>query len=428
VHIAALVDHRTKLAPGETGYVLALSASRAQASVVFRYCVGFLEASPILRREISETTSEEIRLRNGTIIGVHPNSFRTIRGRTLLACIFDETAYWRDETSANPDVETYRAVLPALSTTNGMLVCISSPYRRVGLVFTKHRDSFGQNGDEVLVVAGASRTFNATLDPGMIDRARLADPEAAHAEWDAEFRSDLAAFLDDATIDAAIDHARPLELPPRKGVNYKAFCDASGGRHDHFAISIGHKEGERCICDVIRGAAPPFDPQAVVATFAAMLKDYGVNRIVGDNYSAAWVEVAWSEAGIKYERSEVAKSGLYIEALPHFTRGLISIPDHPRLVRELRLLERRTSRVGKDVVDHGRVGSDDYANALAGMLYALTGKASRYDSSLDWVGGPAPGKEEEAIAAGVMPPPRVDPRLGLNQLPRRRWDHGRGWH
>jgi len=37
-------------------------------------------------------------------------------------------------------------------------------------------------------------------------------------------------------------------------------------------------------------------------------------------------------------------------------------------------------------------------------------------------------KEEEAIAAGVMPPPRVDPRLGLNQLPRRRWDHGRGWH
>jgi hypothetical protein len=42
--------------------------------------------------------------------------------------------------------------------------------------------------------------------------------------------------------------------------------------------------------------------------------------------------------------------------------------------------------------------------------------------------GPEPEKEDEAIEAGVMPPPRVDPRLGVDQLPRRRWDHGRGWH
>jgi hypothetical protein len=32
------------------------------------------------------------------------------------------------------------------------------------------------------------------------------------------------------------------------------------------------------------------------------------------------------------------------------------------------LLERRASRIGKDVVDHGRSGSDDHANALFGML------------------------------------------------------------
>jgi hypothetical protein len=424
-YIAACIDHRAKLAAGETGFVLVLSASRAQANVVSKYALGFFEASPILRREIAEVTAEEIRLRNGIIIGVHPNSFRTVRGRTLLACIFDETAYWRDEGSANPDVETYRAVLPALSTTDGVLVCISSPYRRAGLVFAKHRDYFGKDDDEVLVVQGRTAIFNPTINASVLERAKAADPEAARAEWEAEFRSDLAAYLDDATIDAAIDHARPLELPPRKGVTYQAFCDASGGRHDAFTLGIGHQEDDRCICDVIRGRHPPFDPHDVVTEYAATLKDYGIDRVSGDNYSAAWVEAAWSEAGISYERSEVNKSQIYLEALPIFTRGLVSLPDHSRLTRELRLLERRASRVGKDVVDHGRTGSDDYANALCGVLYALTGNGSSYASDLKWVGGP--GIDDDR-SDWIQTPPKVRQELADFAARRRRWDYGIGWH
>jgi hypothetical protein len=103
--------------------------------------------------------------------------------------------------------------------------------------------------------------------------------------------------------------------------------------------------------------------------------------------SAAWAESAFQDAGIAYQRSEMNKSALYLEALPLFMRGSVSIPDHAKLLRELRLLERRTSRMGKDIVDHGRNGSDDYANALAGMLRALAG--SNYES-MDWVGDAAP--------------------------------------
>jgi hypothetical protein len=36
-----------------------------------------------------------------------------------------------------------------------------------------------------------------------------------------------------------------------------------------------------------------------------------------------------------------------LKAMPHFMRGAVSIPDHARLLRELRLLERRTSSSGK---------------------------------------------------------------------------------
>ena len=385
--IATLVDHRSKLSPGEVGHVLVLAASRPQAHTVFRYARAFLESSPLLRQQIEEVTVEEIRLRNNVVIGVHPNSFRTVRGRTLLACVFDETAYWRDETSALPDVETYRAVLPALSTTGGMLVSISSPYRRAGLMFTKHRDHFGKDSDDVLVVQAPTTTFNPTIDASVIGRARESDPVAAASEWDAEFRSDLSAYLDDELVDRAIDEDRPLELPPRAETEYRCFIDASGGRHDHFTLCIGHREGDRYIADVVRGRAPPFDPSDVCNEFAALAKDYRIDQITGDNYSAAWVEAAWSERGVEYKRAEHPKSQLYIEALPLFTRGLVSIPNHERLVRELRLLERRASRVGKDIVDHGRNGSDDHSNALVGMLAELTLADNGYWPLSKWVSG-----------------------------------------
>ncbi len=134
----------------------------------------------------------------------------------------------------------------------------------------------------------------------------------------------LLAFLDDA-----VDYSRPLELPPRYDISYKSFVDPSGGRHDAFTLAIGHKESDaRFVVDVVRGRAPPFDPHSVVAEYAALLKAYSIVTINGDNYSAAWAETAFQDAGIAYKRSDMNKSALYLEALPHFMRGSVSIPDH----------------------------------------------------------------------------------------------------
>ena len=170
------------LRPGELGrawpffalYVLLLAASRAQASVAFGYVRGFLESSPILRRQIESVTTDEVRLNGNVVIGVHAGNYRTVRGRTLLAVVGDETSFWRDETSAQPDVEIFRACAPALAASDGMWVGISTGYRKLGLLYQKWRDHFGQNSDEVLVVQGDSATFNPTLKLAMIERARAA--------------------------------------------------------------------------------------------------------------------------------------------------------------------------------------------------------------------------------------------------------------
>ena len=197
--------------------------------------------------------------------------------------------FWRDVDSAQPDVEIFRACMPALAASKGLWVGISTGYRKLGLLYQKWRDHFGHDGDDVLVVQGASSAFNPSLDPNMIARASASDPEAAESEWGGGFRTDISAFLDDATIEAAVNYGRPIELPPQPHIFYKAFVDASGGRHDHYTLAIGHKEGERIVIDVCRGVAPPFDPQEATEQYAKLAKEYRCLSVVGDNFAQEWV-------------------------------------------------------------------------------------------------------------------------------------------
>jgi hypothetical protein len=128
--------------------------------------------------------------------------------------VFDEVAMWRDETSATPDAEIYTSVLPALLTTNGMLVGISTGYRRVGLLYQKHRDYFGVTSDDTLVVQGSTIRFNQTLDEAALAAQRAADPAAASSEWDGGFRDDIASFLDDELIELRSSTAAPWSYRP----------------------------------------------------------------------------------------------------------------------------------------------------------------------------------------------------------------------
>src|SRR5262249_27415986 len=108
-YLATCVDWRDRLAAGETGFVTALAPTQKQAQGVLQYCRAMIEASPILRQQIQGVTSDEIKLQGNISISVHPANYRTIRGRTLLAVVLDESALFRDETSAQPDIEILRA-------------------------------------------------------------------------------------------------------------------------------------------------------------------------------------------------------------------------------------------------------------------------------------------------------------------------------
>src|SRR5215467_11915294 len=84
----------------------------------------------------------------------------------------------------------------------------------------------------------------------------------------------------------------------------------------------------------------------------------------------------------EYIRSSRPKGAIYLESLPVFTRGLARLPNYARLIRELRLLERRTHRSGKDTIEHPRNGHDDHANVVCGVLSLLAPPAFEQPNKL----------------------------------------------
>ena len=174
--------------------VLIMAIDKRQAQVTLEYAAALFREVPVLKGLIERETSEGLELTNGMALIVLANDFRAIRGRTLVACIMDEVSYWRNELTVSPDVEVYRAAKPALATTPGtLMIGISSPYRRAGLLWRKFKKHWGQAGD-VLVVRAPTRVLNPLIDEQLIAEALEDDPEAAKAEWEATFRTDIDDF------------------------------------------------------------------------------------------------------------------------------------------------------------------------------------------------------------------------------------------
>ena len=373
-HIAISFDRRGRLRPGEKASVMCIACDRTQARIVLNYIKAFFELVPALAAMVVDARGDFIELNNGVVIEVNTNSFRSVRGRSILAAIFDEVAFWRDENSATPDVEVHGAVSPGLARVAGsMLVLISSAHKRAGLLYQLWREYYGRDDEDVLVVQGQTLDFNPTFDASVIAKDLERDPQLYGAEYLSRWRDDLAAFISRELIESAVDRGVVVR-PPTTSHRYAAFCDPSGGVNDSFTMAIAHREKDTPMLDLLYERAAPFNPSEVVKDIAEVLKSYGLHQVTGDRYAANWPIEAFTKRGIRYIQSERDRSQIYLDALPLFTSGRVRLIDKPKLVTQFFALERRTFANGRDRVDHPTAGHDDACNAAAGALVLADSK------------------------------------------------------
>lgn len=370
-YLGGLCDHTDSLAINERGALPVMASSMLQAKKVFQYVDGVFAHSAMLADQVANRTESTISLKSGVDIEIRAANYRTIRGLTCVAALIDEVAFLNGETSVNPDRELINAIRPALATTGGPLIAISSPYSRRGVLWEAFKRHHGPNGDPAILVAnGPSRTFNPTLAQSVVDRAMAEDPASAAAEYMGQFRSDIESFIGLESIEAVTVPDR-FELPRQSGVTYRAFVDLSGGSSDSSVLAIAHCEGETAILDCLREIRPPFSPEVVVQEFATVMRAYGVSAVEGDRYAGEWPRERFTVHGIRYEPSSKAKSDIYKEFLPLVNSARVELLDIPRLAAQFVGLERRTARGGRDSIDHAPGAHDDAANAAAGALVSV---------------------------------------------------------
>jgi hypothetical protein len=374
VFLSCFKDWRPYLAPGERGMVFIIAVDKAQAAIIKRYVSGLLHGSAMLRRMLEKETRESIDLKNKISIMVKTFSFRTLRGYTVCCAILEELAFYRSEESANPDREIVTALRPALATVPGsLLLGISTPYSRSGVLWEQFKTNFGKAGGP-LIWRAPSLTMNPTLDRAIVEKALREDPEAARAEWETAWRTDISTFIPLELVESCIIPGRH-ELPKVKGVEYVAFVDPSGGRQDSFTLAVAHRERSgKIILDALREQRPPFKPENVVSEFSDFLKLYGISEVVSDRFAGEWVTDSFKRQGISVKASELPASALYLELLPLVSNGSVELLDSKRLVSQFVGLERRTRSGGKDLITHYPGGHDDLANAAAGSLYLAASK------------------------------------------------------
>ena len=155
IFLALFKDWTPHLAPGERGTVLVLAADRKQAQSIMRYARALCEEVPLLAAKIERVTTEEIEFQGCVGIEVGTASYRTTRGRTLIAALLDEIAFFRSEDSTNPDYEIVAAITPSLASMPGSMVSVcEQPLRQVWGAFRELRQVVRRSRCALLGVAG----------------------------------------------------------------------------------------------------------------------------------------------------------------------------------------------------------------------------------------------------------------------------------
>jgi hypothetical protein len=234
----------------------------------------------------------------------------------------------------------------------------------------------------------------------------------------AQFRSDVSGFLEREIIDAAVD-AGIVVRPPIPGVTYFGHVDVSGGAHDSFTVAIAHGEGDGVILDSLFERRAPFNPVAVTAEVAALLRSYRLLACEGDRYSAGWVVEAFAREGITYRHAARDRSAIYLDALPLFTAGRARLLDHPRCAAQLAGLERKVSAAGRDRVEPGPL-HDDLGISCAGALVAAASQPAEFVSTMPYV-----TSGRDGMSANDFDPISGARLVGTDRIVN--WDPPAGW-
>ncbi len=384
------------LAPGELAYVPIIAQDRTAGMDARNMIEGKLQTLEERGYDVFErregqskaVTGQEIRLANRVVIKCFACNKASVRGKTCIAGGADEMAYWQTEPdSYNADYEVQRALRSRFATMSQRyrFIKISSPFAESGVLWDDYQ---ARSGSHRLFVQAPSWVLNPSLSEGFLADERAKDAEAFLREYGAQVGKPGGSFLAAVDVDRAMRDDRPLALPPRERRDYRAAMDAAFKR-DLFAFGIAHREGERAIFDVVRWWKPekrrPLNETEVIAECAALMKQYGVDAVIGDQFSDVPIQRDFEAHGIRFQLEAQTAAGnheMFKNLKGCLKRGLIELPPDEMIRKDLLSLVARPLPSGGliRVAAPSRAGfHDDISKVVAALALKLLPMTSAVD-------------------------------------------------
>jgi hypothetical protein len=358
------------LPPGEEGFVMVLAPTISQARIAFRFILGDLRRSPTLSKRIISTTKDEIRLDNGITIGCYASTYDGVRGRTVVAAICDEVAFWsQDDTAANPAEEVLAALRPAMiAVRNPKLLKISTPYCKYGMLWEEYQR---RSELDYPVLQLSSFELNPTLDPALLDRERHRGEDYFQREYLAQFVEVVNGWIVPELLEPCVVRGR-YQLPYTPEGRFMTVMDPALV-HDDFAFAVLRltSDGRIVLHRVVRWSGTktaPLGCDDVLDQVRSVLAEYRINSVTGDQYCSELIRQQLEKRGIYYQvrnfdartRPEIFANLRYL-----LSQRRIELLDSPELLQELRSLQEHRTDRGQVDIRPASGGKDDLAVVVA---------------------------------------------------------------
>lgn len=370
------------LAPGEVASCPIIEPDKDLAEQALNYVRGAIQQRAELRAMVpnkvdldpqSKLRPIELHRPDGAIVEVVCRAAsakgRTGRGRTLVAAGLGEAGFFRDADYKVNDEEIYNAVVPRI-VVGGQAIVSSTPFAQLGLLFAlfvaNHPDpsvaglTNRPENQGTALAAHAPTLVLRDNDPNLrqvVEAEYKRDPENAEREYGAKFMTaGTAMFFDPAALNAAIRDELVMPLVPEPGDVISAGGD-TGFAKNASTLAIAHRRGSRYrtaeIYEKKAGIGETLKPSEVVNDFADIMARHGCSYFMGDgHYKATVLENLDSHHKRACEAATAARlpvpkrvsfvdapsspEDAFVRVNALIREGLVDLPNHPRLLRQLR--------------------------------------------------------------------------------------------
>lgn len=245
VHNLLLRPDLDRLAGSSPRYALAIANSQTQAGITLAYARGFVERSPLLRRQLLSAGDKRLEFRGGRILTALPCTDRLQRGLSASAVVCDEFGHFIASTLGPRVAErVWQAVRPTVAVygEQARTLLISTPGESD--VFTRMHAQAG-SGELPGAVAFTATTaeMNPRVSADFLEAERAVLGADFAREYEAAFLAGAAAFLDPDDIAQVV--GRYVELPPDSTTDAVVGFDPAFAGDPAAAVVVGRSADDR---------------------------------------------------------------------------------------------------------------------------------------------------------------------------------------